>query len=109
MSKAYIIYRREKVYVTVDSYFQGGTGLMANVTAVTGFPFHSADVQAQGETFTAWACNGYRVRVDFVMTEPDPEPQDVRTLTALAYGNADLEPVQFGSREWFEGIAPIPW
>ena len=103
------MYRREKVYVTVDSYFQGGTGLMANVTAVTGFPFHSADVQAQGETFTAWACNGYRVRIDFVMT--DPEPQSVEVLTALAYGDCDIPQIVNGlsSPAWWNSISPIAW
>lgn len=66
---AYIMYKGEKIPVTVESTFQGGTGLMANVKAVTGYPFNSQDVEAQGETFGSWACNGLRVRASFVMVE----------------------------------------
>lgn len=71
MSKAYIIYRGEKVEVEVESTFQGVSGLMANVKAVNGYPFLSSDVQAQGKTSGSWNCNGYRVRADFVQVEQD--------------------------------------
>lgn len=110
MSRAYLLYRGEKVPVTVESVFQGGTGLIANVKAVTGYPFHSVDVEAQGETFTAWSCNGLRVCADFVKVESDPEPQDVETLTTLAYGCADLAQIVDGvsSKAWWNGIVPIP-
>ena len=72
MSNAYIIYRGEKVPVSVESYFQGADGMIANVKALSGFPFYSQDVNSQGETSGAWNCNGYRVRTEFVMVEPVP-------------------------------------
>lgn len=73
---AYIMYRGERVDVKVESTFQGGTGLMANVKALQGYPFYSADVQSQGETHGAWNCNGYRVRADFVNVEVAHDPED---------------------------------
>jgi hypothetical protein len=78
-----ITYRGETVEVKVESTFKGGTGLMANVVAVKGYPFYLQDTQAQGATFGAWMCNGYRIRVDFIDG-------------------------WFGSKAWFESIAPIP-
>ena len=74
-TKAYINYRGEKIEVKVLSTFRGPDGIMANVEAVTGYPFYSYDVQSQGETHGAWNCNGYRVRADFVMVE-DVHPVD---------------------------------
>ncbi len=71
MTKAYITYRKQKIEVTIDSTFQGANGMMANVTAVDGYPFYSQDVEAQGDTFGSWMCNGYRVRADFVTTEAE--------------------------------------
>ena len=61
-AKAYIKYNGKKIEVIVESTFQGGIGLIANVRAVTGYPFHSADVESQGETRGIWNCNGRRVR-----------------------------------------------
>lgn len=67
--KAYVMYKRQKVYVTVESTFQGGTTIVANVKAVSGFPFDSADADTQGDTRGSWNCNGLRVRADFVGIE----------------------------------------
>jgi hypothetical protein len=75
MTKAYMMYRGNVIPVIVESYFEGGSGRYANVKAVTGYPFHSYDVQAQGDTHGAWNCNGYRVRVDFITVE-DTHPAD---------------------------------
>ena len=69
MTQAYIIYKGDKIPVIVESYFQGLRGRTANVIAVTGYPFLSADVQAQGKTHGSWNCNGYRVAVDAIMIE----------------------------------------
>lgn len=71
MNITYINYDHGKVYVEVLSTFQGGNGLMANVKAVEGYPFHSTDIQAQGPTCGLWSsCAGYRIRADFVIVEP---------------------------------------
>ena len=71
MTKAYMMYKGEVIPVIVESYFEGGSGRYANVVAVTGYPFHSSDVQAQGETHGAWNCNGYCVRVENITVEND--------------------------------------
>jgi len=82
-TNAYIIYRGEKIPVEVESTYFGGTGRIANVKAVAGYPFCSADVMAQGDTSGPWNCNGYRVRCDFVMlemSEAEREEQEVREV-----------------------------
>lgn len=84
--QASVMYKGRKVYVKILSVFRGGSGLLANVEAVEGHPFHSSDAQAQGESSGAWQCNGYRVRFDAICV--------------------DL--VKFCSTEWFAGISPIP-
>ena len=83
--RAYIIYAGERVYVTVDGTFQGGSGVMANVTAISGYPFHSGDVQSQGDTFGPWNCNGRRVRVDFVMIETESEREEVENESIISW------------------------
>ena len=93
-TKAYINYRGEKIEVKVLSTFRGADGIMANVEAVTGYPFYSYDVQSQGETHGAWNCNGYRVRADFVMVEdvhPVDEAQEIeRWLDSLTPSQRDF-------------------
>jgi hypothetical protein len=73
---AYIMYKGERVDVTVKSIFRGADGLMANVEALNGYPFLSSEVNSQGKTFGAWNCNGYRVRTDFVYVEVVHDPED---------------------------------
>jgi hypothetical protein len=65
------MYERKKVEVTIESYFMGGDGMMANVKAVHGYPFNSYDVSAQGDTYGEWHCNGYRIRTDLIFLESE--------------------------------------
>ena len=67
--RAFVMYRGKKVEVYVQSTFQGGTGLMANVVATHGYPFLSSDKDSQGDTFGLWNCNGLRINADFVIVE----------------------------------------
>lgn len=73
---AYIMYKGERIDVTVESVFRGDAGLMANVEALKGYPFLSSEVNSQGKTFGAWNCNGRRVRADFVYVEVVHDPED---------------------------------
>ena len=74
ITSAYIMYKGERIDVTVESTFNGGS--MANVKAVKGYPFLSSEVNSQGETFGAWNCNGRRVRSDSVIVEVAHSPED---------------------------------
>ena len=67
--RAHVMYRGKKVEVYVESTFRGGTGLVANVRAAHGYPFLSADAEAQGDTYGLWNCNGLRVKADLVIVE----------------------------------------
>lgn len=70
-TQAYIMYQRERIDVTIDSFFIGGNGQkMCNVTAVNGYPFNGNDIESQGEFYAnTMKRNGYRVRADFVKVE----------------------------------------
>lgn len=74
ITKAFVYKGGEKIEVTVDSTFQGGSGVYANVTAVDGYPFDGSNIFAQGE-FDPKAQhgngnrNGLRIRLDFVYVE----------------------------------------
>lgn len=76
-SKAFIMYQRQKVEVIVTSTFEGGNGKMANVQAVSGYPFYSCEVQAQGATCGASKSNGYRLPADFVKVEYVPSAEGI--------------------------------
>ena len=67
--RAFVMYRGKKVEVYVQSTFQGGSGLMANVVAAHGYPFLSSDKNAQGDTYGLWNCNGLRINANFVIVE----------------------------------------
>ena len=88
--QAYVRYHGQKIEVEIESTFMGSTGRMwANVKAIEGYPFLSADVQAQGETSGAWNCNGYRMLADFVTIEPPflsepPAPLDEQVAAEAA-------------------------
>jgi hypothetical protein len=135
---AYVKYKGERIEVTVESYFQGGSGLMANVKAVSGFPFLSSDVGAQGQASGAYNCNGYRLSAAFVYIDDEPTPGPAQRKAeadriAEEYEAKFMrpEPVQlthkpnemsaedetwtiggkpvFGSPEWFDDIDEIPF
>ena len=67
--RAYVMYNGKKIEVYVQSTFQGGSGLMANVVAAHGYPFLSSDKDTQGDTYGLWNCNGLRINADFVIVE----------------------------------------
>lgn len=90
MFKSYVLYRGQKVEVEIESTFNDGK--MANVVAVQGYPFYSADVQSQGKTSGAWMCNGLRVRADFIIREY--VPQIVNGCSSAA---------------WWNSIQPLAW
>lgn len=88
MTNAYIMYRREKVYVTVDSYFNNE---MANVTAIEGFPFYSYDANAQGKTSGSWNCNGLRVHTFAIQIEPHPVEEAYQYEHSLTFSEGEID------------------